>query len=108
LYKEIRPIVHHGRARVLHGPDAPTAAIQYLAEDGDTVVVLAWSTGVVPGTPLVPGRSSRVRLAGLVGDSSYVDSSGVVYSGAHLVHAGLPFAWTADFDADVVILRRLP
>ena len=28
------------------------------------------------------------------------------YSGAHLRHAGLPFDWTADHDADVVILRR--
>ena len=108
LYKEIRPVVHHGQARVLADPSCPTAAIQYSSEDGDTVVVLAWSTGVLTGTPLVPGRSSRVRLFGLDASSSYVDSSGARYSGAHLLHAGLPFSWTPSWDADVVILHRVP
>ena len=108
LYKEIRPVVHHGQARVLSGPEAPTAAIQYVSEDGDTVVVLAWSTGVLSGAPLVPGRSSRVPLWGLSPAPSYVDSSGARYSGAHLLYAGLPFTWSPDFDADVVTLRRVP
>jgi alpha-galactosidase len=105
LYKQIRPVVHHGVARVLAGPSAPTAATQYTSEDGATVVVLAWSTGELTGAPLVPGRSSRVRLA-VPPESSYVDSRGNRYSGAHLKYAGLPFDWTAEHDADVVILRR--
>jgi alpha-galactosidase len=107
LYKTIRSVVHHGVARVIHGPSAPTAATQYTSEDGDTVVVLAWSTGQLTGAPLVPGRSSRVRLQ-VHPEASYVDDSGTRYSGAHLKHAGLPFDWTADHDADVVILRRKP
>jgi alpha-galactosidase len=106
LYKQIRNVIHHGTARVIHGPSAPTAATQYTSEDGDTVVVLAWSTGALTGAPLVPGRSSRVRLS--VPEWSYVDSAENRYSGAHLRYAGLPFDWTADHDADVVILRRDP
>jgi alpha-galactosidase len=107
VYKQIRPTIHYGTARVIHGPSAPTAATQYTSEDGDTVVVLAWSTGQLSGAPLVPGRSSRVRLS-VRADSSYVDESGARYSGAHLMHAGLPFTWTTSHDADVVILRRKP
>ena len=107
LYKEIRPVVHFGQARVLLGPSCPTAATQYVSEDGDAVVVLAWSTGVLTGTPLVPGRASRVCLFGLDASVSYVDSSGARYSGAHLLHVGLPFSWTPSWDADVVILRRV-
>jgi alpha-galactosidase len=105
LYKQIREVIHHGTARVLAGPSSPTAATQYMSEDGDTVVVLAWSTGRLTGAPLVPGRSSRVRLS-VPAEASYVDDSGARYSGAHLKYAGLPFDWTADHDADVVILRR--
>ncbi|MBE1499987.1 alpha-galactosidase [Amycolatopsis lexingtonensis] len=105
VYKSIRDVIHHGTARVLHGPTEPTAATQYTSEDGDTVVVLAWSTGPLTGAPLTPGRSSRVRLA-VWADSSYVDREGARYSGAHLKYAGLPFDWTADHDADVVVLRR--
>ncbi|WP_328645384.1 alpha-galactosidase [Amycolatopsis sp. NBC_00348] len=107
LYKQIRPVIHHGTAQAIHGPTAPTAATQYTSEDGDTVVVLAWNTGTLTGAPLVPGRSSRVRLS-VRSNSSYVDASGVHYSGTHLRYAGLPFDWTADHDADVVILRRKP
>jgi alpha-galactosidase len=106
VYKQIRDVIHHGTARVLAGPSAPTAATQYTAEDGDTVVVLAWSTGSLTGAPLVPGRSSRVRLD-VCPNSSYVDETGARYSGSHLKYAGLPFDWTAEHDADVVVLRRL-
>jgi alpha-galactosidase len=99
VYKSIRDVVHHGVARVL------ADAIQYTSEDGDTVVVLAWNTGELTGAPLVPGRSSRVRLD-VRPESSYVDDEGNRYSGAHLKYAGLPFDWTASHDADVVVLRR--
>lgn len=103
-YKQIREIVHTGRARVLAGPRQPTAAVQYTAADG-AVVVLAWSTGPLNGAPAVPGRSARVPLRGLDPNSSYVDDHGTRYSAAHLVHAGLPFDWSPEFDADVVVLR---
>ncbi|MGW5716035.1 alpha-galactosidase [Amycolatopsis sp. NPDC003865] len=99
VYKSIRDVVHHGVARVLAG------ANQYTSEDGGTVVVLAWNTGELTGAPLVPGRSSRVRLD-VRAESSYVDEKGTRYSGAHLKYAGLPFDWTATHDADVVVLRR--
>src|ERR1700760_4804011 len=45
-YKEIRPVVQHGRQyRLASTQDGPLGAVQYLAADGDRVVVLAW-TGV--------------------------------------------------------------
>jgi alpha-galactosidase len=104
LYKEIREVIQRGEVDRLGGPDA-TCAVQYTWED--TVVVLAWSTGVLTGTPDVPGRAARVRLRGL--DAAYVDQdSGARYSGAHLTHVGLPLTWTAECDAAVVRLVRGP
>jgi len=100
LYKEIRDVVHTGDVRLL------ADAVQYVS--GDTVVVLAWNKGNLDGAPLVPGRSARVPLRDLDPSSSYVDrTSGARYSGAHLLHAGLPFDWTLTFDADVVVLERV-
>lgn len=104
LYKEIRDVIQHGEVDQLAGPREPTCAVQYAWKD--TVVVLAWSTGVLDGTPHVAGRPTRVHLRGLDAAASYVDRSGARYSGAHLTHAGLPLAWSAEHDADVVVLGR--
>jgi alpha-galactosidase len=107
LYKQIRDVIHTGEVQLLAGPRERTAAVQYTRASGDSVVVLAWNTGPLDGAPLVPGRSSRVPLRGLDAKASYVDRvSGARYSGAHLVHAGLPFGWSRDFDADAVVLDK--
>ncbi|MBP2472440.1 alpha-galactosidase [Crossiella equi] len=103
-YKKIRDLVH---TSVVHRPhtDADTAAVQYTS--GDTVLVLSWHTGRHTGAPLVPGRSSRVRLRGLDPEKSYVDSdTGVAYSGAHLAHVGLPHDWSPTHDAAVTVLTQ--
>jgi alpha-galactosidase len=105
LYKEIREIIQFGEVDQLGSPRDAACAVQYTWRD--TVVVLAWSTGVLAGTPDVPGRSARVRPRGLDALASYVDqSSGARYGGAHLTHVGLPLAWTAERDAAVVRLVR--
>ncbi|WP_326567080.1 alpha-galactosidase [Amycolatopsis rhabdoformis] len=101
-YKALRPIIHTGRCRVLSGPGEATAATQYVL--GAQTVVLAWSTGELVGTPLVPGRSSRIKLHGLDPAATYRDESGREYSGAHLVHVGLPVEWTGDRDAEIFVL----
>jgi alpha-galactosidase len=69
------------------------------------VVVLAWHTGDLTGVPRLPGRADSFRLRGLDDEADYV-ANGVVYRGAHLHHAGLPITWTADHDADVIVLDR--
>lgn len=33
-------------------------------------------------------------------------ASATTYSGAHLLHYGLPFAWSAEYDAELVVLTR--
>ncbi|QRP46306.1 alpha-galactosidase [Amycolatopsis sp. FDAARGOS 1241] len=104
-YKSLRITIHTGRCRVLSGPTEPTAATQYTL--GEQTVVLAWSTGELVGTPLVPGRSSRIRLHGLDAAATYRDEDGQEYSGAHLTHVGLPVEWTAERDADVFVLTRV-
>ncbi|MYV56815.1 GH36 C-terminal domain-containing protein, partial [Streptomyces sp. SID3212] len=59
------------------------------------------------GAPLVPGRAARLRLRGLEPTARYVDTaSGFTYSSAHLVHSGVPFAWTERYDAELVVLTR--
>ncbi|MER5790489.1 alpha-galactosidase [Streptomyces sp. NPDC001980] len=105
-YKEVRDVVHHGEARLLGTPDDPTCGVQYDA--GDRTVVAALSTGRLDGAPLLPGRPARLRLRGLDPAARYRDAAtGTSYGGAHLLHHGLPFAWSAEHDADLVVLRRL-
>ncbi|MFJ5206388.1 alpha-galactosidase [Streptomyces nigra] len=104
-YKEVRDVVHHGEARLLGSPDEPACGVQYDA--GERTVVAALSTGRLDGAPLVPGRPARVRLRGLDPAARYRDTAtGTTYGGAHLLHYGLPFAWSAGHDADLVVLTR--
>jgi alpha-galactosidase len=103
-YKQVRPVIHAGPVYRLAGPDRPTAALQY--GHGATIVVLAWNTGPLTGAPEVPGRSSRVRLTALDATATYRNGS-TTYSGAHLMHVGLPLDWTREFDADAITLHRV-
>ena len=106
-YKEVRDVVHHGEARLLGSPADATCGVQYDQRDGARTVVAAWSTGRLDGAPLVPGRASRLRLRGLDPAARYRDpAAGTVYSGAHLLHSGLPLSWSADHDAELVVLAR--
>nr|WP_202451286.1 alpha-galactosidase [Streptomyces sp. SID4948] len=104
-YKQVRDVIHHGEARLLGAPADPSCGVQYDAPDGDRTVVAAWSTGRLDGAPLVPGRAARLRLRGLDPAARYRDTAtGTEYSGAHLLHYGLPLAWTAGHDADLIVL----
>lgn len=104
-YKEVRDVIHHGEARLLGTPEEPSCGVQYDA--GDRTVVAALSTGRLDGAPLVPGRADRLRLRGLEPAARYRDTAtGTSYSGVHLLHYGLPFAWSAGHDADLVVLMR--
>lgn len=106
-YKDVRDVVHHGEVHLLGSPADPTCGIQYEEPGGGRLVVTAWSTGALDGAPLVPGRAARLRLRALAPDAVYTDQdSGTRYSGAHLLHSGLPFAWTAGHDAELVVLAR--
>ncbi|MER8153984.1 alpha-galactosidase [Streptomyces sp. NPDC094472] len=105
-YKEVRDVVHLGEARLLGSPLDATCGVQYDGPDARTVVA-ALSTGRLDGSPLVPGRPARLRLRGLDPAARYRDAaSATTYSGAHLLHYGLPFTWGADHDAELVVLTR--
>ena len=107
LYKRLRSTIHHGDVHLIGSPQDRSSAVQYSAPDGTHEVVLAWSSGPLTGLPLLPGRPDRLRLRRLDPAAHYRDeASGARYSGAHLLHAGLPFAWTPEYDAEAVVLRR--
>lgn len=107
LYKRLRGTIHHGAVQLIGGPRDSSSAVQYSAPDGTHEVVLAWNNGALKGLPLLPGRPDRLRLRGLDPAARYRDeASGAVYGGAHLLHAGLPFDWTPEYDAEAVVLRR--
>jgi alpha-galactosidase len=105
LYKELRETIHHGEAHLIGDPADRSCAVQYSAPDGTRTLVLAWNSSTLIGVPRLPGRPDRLRLQGLDRAARYVDeASGRSYSGAHLEYAGLPVAWTAEYDADVIVL----
>ncbi|MFJ4466825.1 alpha-galactosidase [Streptomyces sp. NPDC089424] len=107
-YKDVRDVVHRGDVHLLGGPADPTCGVQYDDPGTGRTVVAALSTGRLDGAPLVPGRPSRLRLRALEPRARYRDAaSDRTYSGAHLLHYGLPFAWSADHDAELVVLTRL-
>ncbi|TXS49294.1 alpha-galactosidase [Streptomyces sp. uw30] len=104
-YKDVREVLHHGDVRLLGSPADSTCGVQF--DSGDRTVVAALSTGRLDGAPLVPGRPDRLRLRALEPAANYRDTAtGTTYSGAHLLHYGLPFAWSRDHDADLVVLTR--
>ncbi|MEO3747499.1 alpha-galactosidase [Plantactinospora sp. B5E13] len=105
-YKEIREIIMHGTVHLVGGPDQPRCAVQYTAPDGATVVVLAWHTGRLDGAGLLPSRPVRLPLAGLDPAAGYRHGD-VHYSGSHLGAVGLPVRWSADHDAELVVLQRV-
>ncbi|MFD7232043.1 alpha-galactosidase [Streptomyces sp. NPDC059881] len=106
-YKDVRDVVHHGEVHLLGSPDDPTCGIQYEEPGGHRLVVTAWNTGPLDGAPLVPGAAARLRLRGLDPGAAYTgQDSGTRYSGAYLLHSGLPFSWTAAHDAELVVLAR--
>jgi len=104
-YKQVRDVVHRGEARLLGHPEDSSCGVQYDLDD--RTVVAALGTGRLDGAPLRPGRPDRLRLRGLDLAARYRDTAtGTTYSGAHLLHHGLPFAWSAEHDAELVVLRR--
>ncbi|MEV1081534.1 alpha-galactosidase [Streptomyces sp. NPDC050211] len=104
-YKKVCHVTHHGEARLLGTPDDSTFGVQF--DHAGRTVVAALSTGRLDGAPLVPGRPDRLRLRALDPAARFRDAAtGTTYSGAHLLHYGLPFTWSADHDADLVVLMR--
>ena len=106
-YKQWRGTLHQGEVSIIGSPQDSSCGLQYSAPDGTHEIVLTWNSGALTGLPLVPGRPDRLRLRGLDPTAHYRnESTGARYSGAHLLHAGLPCEWNADHDADAVMLRR--
>ncbi|MFH8442187.1 alpha-galactosidase [Streptomyces sp. NPDC018026] len=106
-YKQIRDVVHRGEARLLRTPQDATCGVQYTETGGPRVIVAAFSTGRLDGAPLLPGRPDRLPLRALDPAAVYADEeTGTEYSGAHLLHYGLPFSWSTGHDAQLVVLNR--
>ncbi|MFF0201412.1 alpha-galactosidase [Streptomyces sp. NPDC005017] len=101
-YKDIRPVVQHGRQfRLLAPEEGPLTAVQYVAEDGDRVVVLVWrpSTGFGPEPP-------PLRLRGLPPEARYRDEdTGLERSGATLTGFGMPLPALPPGDCASALIR---
>lgn len=103
-YKSVRDVITQGVAHRIGGPDETRCAIQYTL--GSRVVVLAWNPGGLDGQGTVAARDVRLPLRGLASESRF-RSGTAVYSGSHLMAAGLPVRWTPAYDADLFELERL-
>jgi alpha-galactosidase len=103
-YKEIRPVVQHGRQfRLASTQDGPLGAVQFVSADGDQVVVLAW-TGVRHFRPW----PTRLRLAALDPAATYRNQdTGEERSGASLRQLGLKLPDDLDYASLLVRLERV-
>jgi alpha-galactosidase len=100
-YKQVRSTIQNGLLYRLRSPrTGRVAAAQYVARDGNEVVVLVWGHSQQFGETQV-----SLMLHGLKGDEQYADTmSGAIYSGAYLMHHGLPVNLVGDFDSHMLHL----
>ncbi|WP_033354935.1 alpha-galactosidase [Kitasatospora aureofaciens] len=101
-YKEIRPLVQHGRQHRLTAAGGVTA-VHYASEDGADHAVLAFRP-----TTRFGHRSAPLRLSALDDRARYLDlDTGHEYSGAVLRHRGIELRLPAgDHASRLVRLRR--
>ncbi|MFJ2415343.1 alpha-galactosidase [Streptomyces brevispora] len=102
-YKQIRPLVQHGRQHRLEGTGGVTA-LHYAAEDGGEHAVLAWRPTTRFGHQPAP-----LRLPALDTGSHYLDvDHDRRHSGAALVHHGLDLRLPpGDYASRLIRLRRV-
>lgn len=102
-YKEIRPLVQHGRAYRLTGPGGVTA-VHYAAPDGAAHALLAWRPATRFGH-----RAAPLRLPALDDGARYRDpDTGQTHSGAALRRHGIDLRLPAgDYASRLVRLARL-
>ena len=101
-YKDVRDVVTRGAVHQVGGPDEQRCAVQYTL--GDRIVVLAWNTGPLDGSGMVPAHAVRLPMHGLDPRRRYRRGDDV-YSGSHLASVGLPVRFTRGHDAEMVVLR---
>ncbi len=105
LYREIRPIVQHGRLYRLVPPEGDgVTAVQYVAEDGSATIVFVYRQAAHFHAPQRP-----IRLDGLDPAGRYRDAvTGQVRHGAALLAHGLAAELPdGDFSSTVIRLDRL-
>ncbi|MFI6849185.1 MULTISPECIES: alpha-galactosidase [unclassified Kitasatospora] len=102
VYKEVRPLVQHGRQHRLTGPGGVTA-VHYAAQDGAEHAVLAWRPQTRFGHPAAP-----LRLPALDTGADYLDlDTGLIHRGALLVDRGIDLRLPAgDHASRLIRLRR--
>ncbi|MFJ4576908.1 alpha-galactosidase [Streptomyces sp. NPDC088846] len=101
-YKQIRPLVQHGRQHRLHGLDGVTA-VHYASQDDTEHAVLAWRPATRFGHQ-PPG----LALPALDPADRYLDiDEGIAYSGAVLTRRGIDLRLPAgDYASRLIRLRR--
>ncbi len=102
-YKRVRSTIQNGLLYRLRSPRAGgVAAAQYVARDGNEVVVFAWGQSQQFGETEV-----LLPLCDLEQEAHYADTmSGATYSGAYLAQKGLAMNLVGDFDSRMIHLVR--
>jgi len=103
--KRLRTTLQQGQFTRLESPfESNFAAWQFLSADEKDVVLCCYQRLAMPNQP-----SHRIFLKGLAADAKYEDAkTGKVYSGAALMHAGLPLPRPmGDFTSWIYEFRRI-
>lgn len=105
LYKEIRPIVQHGRLyRLLSPSEGQDAAVWYVAPDGQEGVAFATRTSAPPWA--APARLLLPGLAEGTYTVQYPDGRAATRSARGLAVEGLLVPLSGDFASAIIRVRR--
>jgi alpha-galactosidase len=108
-YKRVRSTIQNGLLYRLRSPrTGKVAAAQYVAQDGNEIVVFAWGhSQQFRETQDAVWGTVWLSLHGLEEEAHYADEiSGATYSGACLAHQGLLVNLVGDFDSRMIHLVR--
>ena len=102
-YKELSEVFHKGDLYRLMIPIDNNAAVnEFVSADQNTVIVCTYILKATPNAPY-----DYVKLKALCSDAIYEDRNGKRYSGEYLMNFGVPIKYTADYESELIVLRRI-
>lgn len=103
-YEKLQPIFHNGNCYRLKSPyESNVVAVQFVSEDGDTIICCIYSKKATANAPL-----EYIKLYELDAKSSYIiESTGEIYGGDFLMNMGLAYINDKEFNSEIKVFKKI-